>query len=81
MLANREIATTIFVSLSTMFTDQKYFFSKKVSHVVQRGRRPIPEQLAPSHPKEDGWEEKKCNRWFLSQAPQPTQAKVVSAQK
>ena len=44
-------------------------FSKKVSHVVQRGRRPIPEQLAPSHPKEDGWEEKSATGGFLVRLP------------
>ena len=51
-----------------MFTDN-FFSQKKVSHVVQRGRRPIPEQLAPSHPKEDGWEEKSATGGFLVRLP------------
>ena len=33
LLDNREIATTIFVFLITMFTDQKYFLKKR-SHML-----------------------------------------------
>ena len=64
LLSNRDISTTIFVFLSS-----KIFPQKKVSHVVERGRRPIPEQLAPSHPKEDGWEEKSATGGFLVRFP------------
>ena len=32
-ISNREIATTIFVFLITMFTDQKYFLKKR-SHML-----------------------------------------------
>ena len=72
LLANREIATTIFVSLSTMFTDQKYLFLKKGltccsawASTNSRAVGPPP----PSHPKEDGWEEKSATGGFLVRLP------------
>ena len=68
-LANREIATTIFVFLSTMFTDQQYFLKKRSHMLFSVGVDQFQSSWPPPTPKKTDGRKKSATGGFLVRLP------------